>query len=90
MNESMGDWPRGKCDRCGKADEFTGYTMSIFNKDWVCMDCKGDEREAPGYREACRLELAAVRTGHYNYRGAGLTPQDRTFLRERADARRPK
>ena len=44
------------CDRCGK--ELTGgRTMSMFNKDCICMECKRNETELPEYQAAVKAEL---------------------------------
>jgi hypothetical protein len=53
------------CDRCRASTTVT--TMSKFNTDTICMSCEEDERLAPGYREACRVESDAVRSGDYNF-----------------------
>jgi hypothetical protein len=73
------------CHRCRASTTMT--TMSKFNTDTICMSCEADERLAPGYREACRAESDAVRSGDYNFPGIGLSPADTTFLAERRKAR---
>lgn len=59
-----------KCDRCGK--NATVQTMSIFNREMICMPCKEEEKKLPEYAEACRIELAEVRKGNMNFEGVGL------------------
>ena len=44
---------RDKCDRCkGSTDNKT--TMSIFNKDVICMKCKEEEKNDPEYEETMK------------------------------------
>jgi len=54
--------------------------MSKFNNDWLCSECKEDERAAPGYAAADAAEVAAVLAGVRNFPGVGLSPADRDFL----------
>jgi len=72
------------CHRCRASTTVT--TMSKFNTDTLCMSCEQDERLAPGYREACRVESDAVRSGDYNFSGIGLSSADTKFLAERRKA----
>jgi hypothetical protein len=57
------------CERCGKETICT--IMSKFNTQNICMNCKNKERSHPKYKEAAEAELAAVRSGDYNYPGIG-------------------
>lgn len=66
------------CDRCGA--ETRMHTMSMFNRDEICMPCKDDERLTPGYARAERAESLACRAGNYNFGGVGLAADDRAFL----------
>ena len=59
------------------------HTMSKFNTDTVCMPCKEDERLAPGYEHADKIEYEAVRAGVRNFPGVGLSAEDIAFLAER-------
>lgn len=61
------------CDRC--ANETLVTTMSIFNTEMICMDCEEKERNHPKYQYAKESELAAIRSGNYNFPGVGL-PDD--------------
>ena len=61
-----------KCDRCG--GPLTVRTMSMFNMDVICPDCKRAERERPDYGEALEAERAAVAAGDRNFAGIGLKP----------------
>lgn len=62
------------CDRCGK--ELTdGRTMSMFNTDCICMECKAKERAMPDYKAAVQAESEAVKSGVRNYPGIGLNGQ---------------
>ena len=48
-----------KCDRCGK--ELTdGRTMSMFNTECICLECKRKEKQMDEYTAACDAENAAV------------------------------
>lgn len=58
------------CDRCGKSLA-NGRTMSMFNTDCICMECKKKEREDPRYKRAQMEELNAVKRGNYNFQGIG-------------------
>lgn len=73
------------CDRCNQPSVAT--IMSKFNTDTICLSCKEDERQAPGYAEACRAETAAVRSGDYNFPGIGLSSADANFLAGRRKSR---
>lgn len=73
------------CHRCCAVTTVT--TMSRFNTDTICMSCEEDERLAPGYREACRAESDAVRSGDYNFPGIGLSSAVTKFLAERRKTR---
>lgn len=78
----LGDaWPTA-CERCGK-DPVGVSTMSMFNRDTICIQCKDDERLAPGYEAANRTEAEQCRLGNYNYSGVGLSAADAAFLAER-------
>ncbi len=60
---------RNNCDRCHKP---TGgvTTMSIFNEDVICMNCKNEEKEDPEYEAACIAEREATLSGDLNFKGA--------------------
>lgn len=47
------------CDRCGVPT--IGTTMSMFNTQTICMDCKGKERAHPKYKQACDAEGADLK-----------------------------
>ena len=57
------------CDRCGK--ETRMHTMSMFNTDLICMNCKVKERKDPKYKEAVEADNAAIRAGNFNFKGIG-------------------
>lgn len=69
------------CNRCGT--EMRVHTMSIFNRDDICMPCKDDERLTPGYAHADHAESLVCRAGNYNFAGVGLAADDRAFLATR-------
>ena len=60
---------RDNCDRCGKpTNNIT--TMSQFNEDIICMDCKKEEKNDPEYEAAVEAEREELRKGNNNYKGA--------------------
>ena len=59
------------CDRCG-GSLAGGRTMSMFNTDTICLECKEKERKRPDYGRAEAAEIAAVKAGDRNFRGVGL------------------
>lgn len=58
------------CERC--YTETLGHTMSMFNTQTICFDCKDVEQKHPDYERACRIEAEHVARGDYNFRGVGL------------------
>lgn len=75
-----------RCPRCG--GPMSSFSVSFFNIEEVCMDCKADERLAPGFAAAQAAEEAAVQRGDFNFPGVGLSAADDAFLAERRAARR--
>lgn len=69
------------CQRCGA--KTLASSMSRFNTEMCCMECLADEKLAPGYAAAAKAEEDQVRAGNYNFRGVGLSLEDRAFLVER-------
>lgn len=63
------DMNKTTCDRCGNSTRGM-TTMSIFNTDIICMDCKKEEKLDPEYKAAVEAEAEAVRQGVRNYPGA--------------------
>ena len=55
----------GHCHRCNK--ETRCHTMSMFNEDLICMDCKSKERENPRYKQAVEADNAQIRVGNFNF-----------------------
>ena len=66
--ESFGMY-RDKCDRCGESTNGT-TTMSVFNEDVICMDCKKEEKNDPEYGSAVEAEYEEIKKGNTNYKGA--------------------
>lgn len=67
-----------KCERC--STETNTHTVSMFNTQTICLDCKKVEKEHPKYEAACQAELEAIRGGNYNFSGIGwdaLTYEER-------------
>ena len=60
---------RDNCDRCGKSTNGS-TTMSVFNEDVICMDCKKEEKNDPEYGAAVEAEREATMRGDRNYKGA--------------------
>jgi hypothetical protein len=58
-----------ECKRCNK--EINTWTLSMFNTDEICIDCKHEEMKLPEYEEAVRAELEEVKKGNYNFKGIG-------------------
>lgn len=68
----MDDFLKKKtCDRCHGSLE-KGRSMSMFNKDCLCITCKKQERNRPDYEKARQAEYEAVKAGNYNFPGIGL------------------
>ena len=57
------------CERCLK--DAAATTMSMFNTETICLDCKEKERVHPDYARASEAELEAVRRGDRNFPGIG-------------------
>lgn len=63
------------CDRCGKPLT-DGRTMSMYNTECICMECKRKETERTDYKIACDADAKAIKNGDFNYKGIGLdTPK---------------
>ncbi len=56
------------------------HSVSYFNTEDICCDCKTDERHFPGYAAALAAEEAAVRGGNLNFPGVGLSEIDRQVM----------
>lgn len=65
---------RDNCDRCGKSTRngrsYGATTMSVFNEDVICMDCKKEEKNDPEYEAAVEAEREAILRGDRNYKVA--------------------
>ncbi len=59
------------CDRCGKSLD-GGRTMSMFNTDCICMECKKKETLREDYKDAQETDMAEIRNGNYNFKGIGF------------------
>lgn len=57
------------CERCGK--ETKSFTMSMFNEEHICMECKEKERRHPDYQRARDAEQEVVKNGNMNFSGIG-------------------
>ena len=65
-----GFFNKKRCDRCG-APLNSGFTMSRFNTDAICMNCAEEERQHPDYQLAADAELAAISASNRNFAGNG-------------------
>jgi hypothetical protein len=74
------------CGRCHALNVAT--TMSLFDEQMLCPECREDETFAPNYDAARAAERAAVRWGNLRFPGVGLADDDRAILRDRLSARR--
>ena len=65
---------RKECDRCKKTTNGV-TTMSMFNQEVICMECKEAEKKEAGYKEAVEADLREIRRGNYNFPGVGRKTQ---------------
>ena len=56
------------CDRCD-GDLKSGRTMSMFNRDCICMDCKEKEKQDKDYPKAVQADIDEIKKGNYNFPG---------------------
>ncbi len=56
------------CDR-GGGDLKGGRTMSAFNLDCICMDCKAKEKQDKDYDKAVKADIDEIKKGNYNFPG---------------------
>jgi hypothetical protein len=54
----------------------------MFTTERICLQCKAEEKQAPGYAAALQADEAAIRAGNYNFPGIGPTDEDRSFFVE--------
>jgi hypothetical protein len=74
------------CPRCG--GPMGCHSVSYFNTEDICCECKHDERHFPGNAAALAAEEAAVRSGNLNFTGVGLSELDRQLMRQLLAERR--
>jgi hypothetical protein len=58
-----------KCQRCGNETRIS--TMSMFNTQEICLNCKKREKAHPAYAKALKAEINAVKNGNTNFPGIG-------------------
>jgi hypothetical protein len=68
--KTMFDNWNGSCHRCSKKTNC--HTMSMFNEDLICRECKVAEREKPKYKEAVEADIKQIKSGNFNFKGIGL------------------
>jgi hypothetical protein len=56
------------CDRC-RGSLSGGRTMSMFNTQCICMDCKDKETKRNDYKDAVKADNEEIKKGNYNYKG---------------------
>ena len=59
------------CDRCHKPTNGI-TTMSMYNEQIICMDCKDKERKREDYDKAVKADIDQIKNGNYNFKGIGL------------------
>ena len=59
-----------RCARCGKEPE--SFSISFFNEDEICRECREIERMHPDYARARRIEREHLVGGDYGFPGIGL------------------
>jgi len=64
----MRDWD-GSCQRCYK--EASAHTMSMYSTRLICLDCEAEERKRDDYAAARAADVAAIKSGNYNFNGVG-------------------
>jgi len=75
----------GRCPRC--CGDLHCHSVSYFNTEAICCDCKTEERQLPGFAAALAAEEAAVAGGNLNFPGIGLTSSDRDVMAQLIAAR---
>ena len=65
---------RDNCERCQKPTNGT-TTMSMFNTQVICMECKEEETKHPDYNKAREADITAWKNREMYYEGIGL-PED--------------
>ena len=63
------------CDRCGGSLE-NGRTMSMYNEDCICMNCKHKETQRADYNKAVEADHEQIKQDNYNFKGIGLKGGD--------------
>lgn len=58
------------CDRCGGSLD-SGRTMSMFNEQCICMECKDKEMQRTDYNKAVEADHEQIKQGNYNFEGIG-------------------
>lgn len=65
------------CDRCKTSLVGKARTMSMYNKDCICMNCKEVEKKRSDYKNALSADNEQIRAGNYNFKGIGLPKEDK-------------
>ena len=60
-----------QCDRCGGSLQ-EGRTMSMYNRQCICLKCKEAERKRDDYAAAVAADHEAIKQGNYDFDGIGL------------------
>lgn len=62
------------CDRCGGSLS-EGRTLSMYNRQCICMDCKQKETQRADYAAAVAADHEEIRRGNYDFDGIGLSEE---------------
>lgn len=80
--------PDEVCPRCG--NDLHSSSMSSFNTETICTDCKIEERGFPNYERAVAADDAQILQRNYRFQGIGLASEDRAAMAAAINARKPK
>ena len=72
----------GICHRCGA--KTNTFTMSMYNLQLICMQCKSAETRRDDYDKAVQADHAEIKKGNYNFKGIGLETDFMDLVRRRS------
>ena len=64
----MRPW-NGRCQQC--YTETNAHIMSMYTTALICLVCKDKETERPDYKKAVDADVAAIKSGDFNFKGVG-------------------
>ena len=59
----------GCCQQCFV--ETSAYIMSMYSTRLICLTCKEEEERRDDYGEAVDADIAAIKSGNFNFKGIG-------------------